>query len=133
MDKSKPQPTHLEFSSEKEALEAALKAHFEELKELEYSNQHKTLLPDINIKEELRISTLADPIEIPQQPVKNTDRDSENMENESGAKTTATQQMSAPNSGSSTPRQFYAPMQVPRTIGDNNSMEPHSPESHTET
>ncbi|KAI6767532.1 hypothetical protein HG530_005541 [Fusarium avenaceum] len=133
MDKSKPQPTHLEFSSEKEALEAALKAHFEELKELEYSNQHKTLLPDINIKEELRISTLADPIEIPQQPVKNTDRDSENMENESGAKTTATQQMSAPNSGSSTPRQFYAPMQVPRTIGDNNSMEPHSPKSHTET
>lgn len=133
VDKLKPQPIHLEFSSEKEALEAALKAHFEELKELEYSNQHKTLLPDTNIKEELRIPTLADPIEIPQKPVKKTDRDSENTENESGTKTAATQQISAPNSASSTPRQFYAPMQVPQTIGDNTSMEPHSPKSHTET
>lgn len=133
VDKSKPQPIHLEFSSEKEALEAALKAHFEELKELEYSDQHQTLLPDTNIKEELRISTLADPIEIPQQPAKKTDRDSENTENESGTKTIATQQMLAPNSASSTPRQFYAPMQVPQTIGYNTSMELHSPKSHTET
>ncbi|CAJ0541281.1 Ff.00g079720.m01.CDS01 [Fusarium sp. VM40] len=133
VDKSKPQPIHLEFSSEKEALEAALKAHFEELKELEYSNQHKALLPDTNIKEELRTSTLADPIEIPQQPVKKTDIEKENTENESGTKTTTTQQMLAPNSASSTPRQFYAPMQVPQTIGDNTSMELHSPKSHTET
>jgi hypothetical protein len=133
MVQSELQPTHVEFSSEKEALEAALKAHFEELKELEYSDQHKTLPPDTNIKEELRVSTLADPIEIPQQPLNKTDRDSEHMESESGTKTTATQQLLVPNSASSTPRQFYAPMQVPRAIGDNTSTELHSPKSHIET
>jgi hypothetical protein len=133
VNKSKLQPTHLEFSSEKEALESALKAHFEELKELEYSNQHKTLLPDTNINEELRISTLADPTEIPQQPLNKTNRDSETTENESGTKATATQQLLAPNSASSTPRQFYAPMQVPQTLGHNTSTELHSPKSHTET
>jgi hypothetical protein len=132
MDKSELPPTHAEFSSEKEALEAALKAHFEELKELEYSDQHKTLPPDTNIKEELRVSALADPIEIPQQPLNKTDRDSEHMESESGTKTIATEQLAA-NSASSTPRQFYAPMQVPQTIGDNTSSKLHSSESHIET
>ncbi|KAF4336456.1 Rho-GTPase-activating 6 [Fusarium beomiforme] len=38
--------THLEFSSEKEALEAALKAHFEELRELDSLDQRKTSAPD---------------------------------------------------------------------------------------
>jgi hypothetical protein len=132
MDKSELPPTHAEFSSEKEALEAALKAHFEELKELEYSDQHKTLPPDTNIKEELRVSALADPIEIPQQPLNKTDRDSEHMESESGTKTIATEQLAA-NSAFSTPRQFYAPMQVPQTIGDNTSSKLHSSESHIET
>ncbi|KAM0293243.1 hypothetical protein ACHAO9_001964 [Fusarium lateritium] len=130
MDKSESQPTHLEFYSEKEALEAALKAHFEELKELEYSDQHKMVPPETNAREESGTSILADPIEIPQQPLNKTGRDSEYRDVENGTKTTATQQFLAANSASSTPRQFYAPMQVPQTIGDNTLTELHSPQSH---
>ncbi|KAF4451470.1 putative Rho-GTPase-activating protein 6 [Fusarium austroafricanum] len=105
-----PQPTRLEFSSEKEALEAALKAHFDELRELDSLDQHKSSPPDANTDHKLQISTLNEP-EISQQHVDQQNPDGEYAFSGSGKKSPSVQELMQANSASTTPRQFYAPMQ----------------------
>ncbi|KAG8350045.1 hypothetical protein FVEN_g11784 [Fusarium venenatum] len=126
------QTTQLEFPSEKEALEAVLKAHFDELRELDSSEQNKH--PSINTgsNHNTPASTLGLGPDIQQNPLDKPDGENEYTISWGGQK--GTHNNSSANSASTTPRQFYAPMRVPSTIaGENLPMKPQSPESHVAT
>ncbi|RFN45835.1 putative rho-gtpase-activating protein 6 [Fusarium flagelliforme] len=57
-DKRDSQTTQLEFPSEKEALDAALKAHFDELRELDSAEQNKHSPLDADDKQKLQVATI---------------------------------------------------------------------------
>ncbi|KAF9768521.1 hypothetical protein IL306_014198 [Fusarium sp. DS 682] len=119
----RPESTRLEFSSEKEALEAALKAHFEELRELDSFDQRKSSAPDTNADQTSQISTYSDAPKAfyhPDEPEQSGEYTI------SGEKSTRTQELQAANSASTTPRQFYSPMQGELPRGEAQSVE----ESH---
>ncbi|KAM0340858.1 hypothetical protein ACHAPU_010274 [Fusarium lateritium] len=122
------QPTEIQFPTEKEALEAAIKAHFEELRGLDH--QHE-ITSETDLKEIISPNS-ASRSEMPQRLFAEMDRESEYIASGSG-KTTMAQEL-ATNSASSTPRQFYAPMQIPQAIAvENMSLRLPSPTSHTGT
>ncbi|SCO87928.1 uncharacterized protein FRV6_12055 [Fusarium oxysporum] len=123
----RPVSTSLEFSSEKEALEAALKAHFEELRELDSMDQRKSSA-STNVDQNSHMSTFANTPKVLHFPIDRLEEDSEYTVH--GDKSTRTQALQEANSASTTPRQFYSPMQVPASIaGDSNSMGLASPKS----
>jgi hypothetical protein len=122
------QTTHFEFPSEKDALEAAIKAHFAELRELDSSEQkHSSLDTD---KHNLQ-STLGLEPEVLQHPFE-PDGNNEYTISWGGEKPTT--HTSSANSASTTPRQFYAPMRVPSAItGESFLTRSQSPENHVAT
>jgi len=127
----RPISTSLEFSSEKEALEAALKAHFEELRELDSMDQRKSSA-STNVDQNSQMSTFANTPKVLHFPIDRLEEDSEYTVH--GDKSTRTQALQEANSASTTPRQFYSPMQVPASIaGDSNSMGLASPKSQVGT
>ncbi|KAG5802992.1 hypothetical protein H9Q74_012490 [Fusarium xylarioides] len=99
--------TNLEFSSEKEALEAALKAHFEELRELDSMDQRKSSA-STNVDQNSQMSTFANTPKVLHFPI---DRLEEGSEYTVHGDKTRTQALQEANSASTTPRQFYSPMQ----------------------
>ncbi|KAF4970833.1 hypothetical protein FSARC_2199 [Fusarium sarcochroum] len=140
-DMSDSQPTHLEFLSEKEALEAALKAHFDELKELDSSDQYRDSL-GTNTKQKSHIPTHDIESELPSQrpldvSVEEPTQNGEYIISRSAVerkKRSPTHELLTSNSASTTPRQFYAPMRVPPCVpGENVSMGLPSPKSHVGT
>jgi hypothetical protein len=127
----RPVSTSLEFSSEKEALEAALKAHFEELRELDSMDQRKSSA-STNVDQNSQMSTFANTPKVLHFPIHRLEEDSEYTVH--GDKSARTQALQEANSASTTPRQFYSPMQVPASIaGDSNSMGLASPKSQVGT
>ncbi|KAF5604510.1 Rho-GTPase-activating 6 [Fusarium subglutinans] len=102
----RPGPTNLEFSSEKEALEAALKAHFQELRELDSMDQRKSSA-STNVDQNSQMSTLANT----PKGLRSIDRPEEGSEYTVYRDKTRTQALQEANSASTTPRQFYSPMQ----------------------
>ncbi|KAF5670829.1 Rho-GTPase-activating 6 [Fusarium denticulatum] len=112
-----PGSTNLEFSSEKEALEAALKAHFEELRELDSLDQRKSPA-STSIDQTSQISTFANSPKALHSPI---DRLEEGSEYTVHGEKTRTQALQEANSASTTPRQFYSPMQVPGELPSNGS------------
>ncbi|KAF5243140.1 hypothetical protein FANTH_8332 [Fusarium anthophilum] len=102
----RPGPTNLGFSSEKEALEAALKAHFQELRELDSMDQRKNSA-STNVDQNSQMSTLANT----PKGLRSIDRPEEGSEYTVYGDKTRTQALQEANSASTTPRQFYSPMQ----------------------
>jgi hypothetical protein len=126
------QTTQFEFPSEKEALEAAIKTHFDELRELDSSEQNKQPPLGTGSNHNLPASTLGLGFDIQQNPLDKPDGGNEYTISWGGQK--GTHNNSSANSASTTPRQFYAPMRVPSTIaGENIPMKLQSPESHAAT
>jgi hypothetical protein len=126
----RPKSTSLEFSSEKEALEAALKAHFEELRELDSLDQRNSA--SVNADQNSQVSTFANNPKVLQLPMDSPEEEGEYTVR--GEKSTRTQALQEANSASTTPRQFYSPMQVPaRIAGDSNSIGLASPKSQVGT
>ncbi|RGP68969.1 rho-gtpase-activating 6 [Fusarium sporotrichioides] len=126
------QTIQVEFPSEKEALEAAIKAHFDELRELDSSEQNKHLSLDTGSNQKLPASIFRLESDINQNPLDKPDGNNEYTISWGGQK--ATHNSSSANSASTTPRQFYAPMRVPSTIaGENLLVKSPSPESHVAT
>ncbi|KAM0231738.1 hypothetical protein ACHAPO_008318 [Fusarium lateritium] len=126
------QVTQFEFPSEKEALEAALKAHFDELRELDSPEQNKHPSPNTDSNHNTPASTFGLGPDIQQTPLDRPDGENEYTISWGGQK--GTHNNSSANSASTTPRQFYAPMRVPSTIaGENLPMKSQSPESHVAT
>ncbi|KAF4949547.1 hypothetical protein FGADI_8845 [Fusarium gaditjirri] len=103
----RPVSTSLEFSSEKEALEAALKAHFEELRELDSMDQRQS--SPSNVDQNWQMPTFADTPKILHLPIDRREEETEYTVH--GDKSTRTQTLQETNSASTTPRQFYSPMQ----------------------
>ncbi|KAF4493458.1 Rho-GTPase-activating 6 [Fusarium agapanthi] len=103
----RPGSTNLEFSSEKEALEAALKAHFQELRELDSMDQRKSSA-STNVDQNSQMSTFAN---TPKGLHSSIDRLEEGSEYTAHGDKTRTQALQEDNSASTTPRQFYSPMQ----------------------
>ncbi|KAM0549797.1 hypothetical protein ACHAPJ_009236 [Fusarium lateritium] len=140
-DTSDFQSTHLEFPSDKEALDAALKAHLDELKELDLSDQHRDS-PGTDTKQTLQISTHDIKPGSPNQrsldasvvePAQNGEYILSGSAEDSN-KRSPTHDLLASNSASTTPRQFYAPMRIPPSIsGENVSIGLPSPKSHVGT
>jgi hypothetical protein len=131
-DKRDSQTTQLEFPSEKEALDTALKAHFDELRELDSAEQSKHSPLDANDKQKLQMATIGLESGIAHHPMSGPHADEYTI---SGShKKASIYDTSTANSASTTPRQFYAPMRVPSTIaGENNWKRSQSPESHVAT
>ncbi|QPC63222.1 hypothetical protein HYE67_005453 [Fusarium culmorum] len=102
------QTTQFEFLSEKEALEAAIKAHFDELRELDSSEQNRHPSLDAGGNQNLPTSNLTLKTDIQQTPLDRPDGNNEYTISWGGQKTTHNN--SSANSASTTPRQFYAPM-----------------------
>lgn len=126
----RPGSTSLEFSSEKEALEAALKAHFEELRELDSMDQRKSSA-STNVDQNSEMSTFANTPKVLHFPIERLEEESDYTIR--GDKT-RTQTLQEANSASTTPRQFYSPMQVPASIaGGSSSMGLASPKSQVGT
>ncbi|KAM5344728.1 hypothetical protein ACJ41O_010590 [Fusarium nematophilum] len=126
IDQSGSQPMQLEFSSEQEALEAALKAHAEELKQLD-------LLVSQEVSPVSRHSRQSLDSAFPKTEHSTSNRRLSDISmeephlngeytylGENGAiehhEATSTQEPLAATSISSTPRQFYAPMRVPSSL-----------------
>ncbi|KAF5644535.1 Rho-GTPase-activating 6 [Fusarium sp. NRRL 52700] len=103
----RPVSTSLEFPSEKEALEAALKAHFEELRKLDSMDQRKSSA-STNVDQNAQMSTFNTP-RVLHLPVDRREEESNVIVQ--GDKSTRTQTLQEANSASTTPRQFYSPMQ----------------------
>ncbi|SCV53891.1 uncharacterized protein FFB14_13366 [Fusarium fujikuroi] len=124
----RPDSTSLEFSSEKGALEAALKAHFEELRELDSMDQRKSSA-STNVDQNSEMSTFANTPNVLHFPI---DRLEEERDYTICGDKTRTQTLQVANSASTTPRQFYSPMQVPASIaGGSSSMGLASPKSQS--
>ncbi|KAF5632576.1 Rho-GTPase-activating 6 [Fusarium tjaetaba] len=102
-----PGSTHLPFYSEKDAIEAALKAHFEELRELDSMDQRKSSA-STNIDQTLQMSNYTNTPKGLHFPI---DRLEEGSEYTVHGDKTRTQALQEANSASTTPRQFYSPMQ----------------------
>ncbi|KAG7410523.1 putative Rho-GTPase-activating protein 6 [Fusarium oxysporum f. sp. rapae] len=109
----RPVSTSLEFSFEKEALEAALKAHFEELRELDSMDQRKSSA-STNVDQNSQMSTFANTPKVSHLPIDGLEEDSEYTVH--GDKSTRTQALQEANSASTTPRQFYSPMQALQSL-----------------
>lgn len=125
-----PGSTSLEFPSEKEALEAALKAHFEELRELDSMDQRKSSASK-NVDQNSQMSTFANTPKVLHFPI---DRLEEESDYTVRGDKTRTQTLQEANSASTTPRQFYSPMQVPASIaGGSSSLGLASPKSQVRT
>ncbi|KAJ4015880.1 hypothetical protein NW752_006809 [Fusarium irregulare] len=126
------QTAQIEFPSEKEALDAALKAHFDELRELDSAEQNKHSPLDANDKQRLQVATIGLESSIAHHPMTGPDTNEYTI---SGSdKKASVYDASTANSASTTPRQFYAPMRVPSTIaGENIWKRSQSPESHVAT
>lgn len=132
-DQHEYQTTHLEFPSEKEALEAALKAHFDELRDLDSSDQTKSFSLETDNKRKLQISPINLGPDTLQQSLSQSNEKDEYTISVRGENATA-HNISSANSASTTPRQFYAPMTVPSALaGENIPMRSQSPESHVAT
>ncbi|KAF5628737.1 Rho-GTPase-activating 6 [Fusarium sp. NRRL 25303] len=124
----RPGSTSLEFSSEKEALEAALKAHFEELRELDSMDQRKSSA-STNVDQNSEMSSFANTPKVLHFPI---DRLEEESDYTIRGDKTRTQTLQEANSASTTPRQFYSPMQVPASIaGGSSSVGLASPKSQS--
>lgn len=126
------QAIQFEFLSEKEALETAIKAHFDELRELDSSEQNRHASLDAGGNQNLPTSNLGLKTDIQQNPLDRPDGNNEYTISWGGQKTTHNN--SSANSASTTPRQFYAPMRVPSTLaGENLLIKSQSPDSHLAT
>ncbi|KAF4969712.1 hypothetical protein FZEAL_10186 [Fusarium zealandicum] len=137
------QSWHVEFSSQQGALDAALKAHFEELKQLDSPEQQENPLLSHRSEQELQSTGIKSDLDTPSKrlsdaSVENAGQSSEytylaeNAATEPG-KTAPTKDSLSTASMSSTPRQFFAPMRVPPSIaGESMSIQgglPKVPES----
>ncbi|KAJ3520009.1 hypothetical protein NM208_g13899 [Fusarium decemcellulare] len=121
-------PTHREFSSEHEALEAALKAHSEELKRLgspEYQNNsslsHRSRQSSGStyIETQSKQST-QQPLDMGMDKLRQSGEYTYSTDNGVIDRLTATRTKDtfSETSIASTPRQFYAPMRVPSMTGE---------------